>query len=486
MLPLVSSASAREADQYAEELGYPLGSLMEAAALGLQDEIEALEAAGAWRGAVVYLSGPGNNGGDALAMARLAHLRGRRVSVVRVHPPRSVLAKAQDALVRRLGVPVYDYPSPQALEALDAGLWVDGVWGTGLQGSLRPVEAQVIADLESRRAGRPVVAIDVPSGLGPEWRPGEPVITARWTLSPGWLKAFCFQPEARAVVGQPRVVAVSFPRPAPPSAHLLVESDLEFLVPPVAPSDHKGRRGHVAVVGGAPGMSGAAVLAARSAAAAGSGLVTLGVDSDLVGLVAPQVPAFQVRTAVDLVARVGRFDALVAGPGWGPGRESTLGTLWDLGLPTVLDADALAAWTALGKPRLGAPLVITPHPGEFRRLSPSEGLLVPRAQVLADQTGAVVVLKGAVTWILAPGGRRSVWDGANPALGTGGSGDCLAGVVGAFLAAGQDAYDAARAAVALHGVAGATLLRDEGWFTADRLPATLARVATCRMPRGKV
>lgn len=490
MLKLVSSAAAREADRFAQELGYPLGILMEEAALGLQNELEALEASGAWAGPLVYLSGPGNNGGDALAMARLAFLRGRRaLSVVRVHPPASELARVQDALVRRLGIPSFDYPSPEALEALkSAGLWVDGVWGTGLHGVLAPEAARTLAHLEALRGTKPTLAIDVPSGLGPDWLPGEPVLRARWTTSPGWLKAFCFQPEARTLVGQPRALAMAFPRPAPASAELLVDGDLAGLVPRVANSDHKGRRGHVVVVGGAPGMSGATVLASRSAAATGAGLVTLAVDPALIDLIAPQVPAFQVRTLDQVLSLVHRYHALVVGPGWGPDRGPSLAALMNLNLPTVVDADGLGAWIALGKPRPGSsPLVVTPHPGEFARLSGGDGLLVPRAQALAQETGAVVILKGAVTWILAPDGRRSVWDGANPALGTGGSGDCLAGVVGAFLAAGLGGYEAARAAVVLHGVAGAELARTEGWFTADRLPEALAKASlACRTTVGKV
>lgn len=490
MLRLVSSAAAREADRFAEDLGYPLGILMEEAALGLQNQIEALEASGSWSGTVVYLAGPGNNGGDALAMARLAFLRGRgSLAVVRVHPPQSTLAQVQDSLVRRLGVPSFDYPSPEARDVLgSAGLWVDGVWGTGLQGALRPEAARTLGELETLRGDRPVFAIDVPSGLGPDWHPGDPVLRARWTCSPGWLKAFCFQPEARALVGQPRALAMAFPRPAPASADLLVEGDLGRLVPPVTPGDHKGRRGHVVVAGGAPGMSGAAVLAARSAAATGAGLVTLAVDPGLVDLVAPQVTAFQVRPLAEIPPRAARYQALVVGPGWGPDRGSSLATLLALGLPTVVDADGLGAWVALGRPRVGAgALVLTPHPGEFSRLSSGSGLLVPRAQALARDTGAVVVLKGAVTWVLAPDGRRSVWDGGNPALGTGGSGDCLAGVVGAFLAAGMDGYEAARAAVVLHGVAGGQLAQTEGWFTADRLPEALARTSlACRTARGTV
>jgi NAD(P)H-hydrate repair Nnr-like enzyme with NAD(P)H-hydrate dehydratase domain len=127
--------------------------------------------------------------------------------------------------------------------------------------------------------------------------------------------------------------------------------------------------------------------------------------------------------------------------------------------------------------------VVTPHPGEFRRLGAGEGNPVEAAAALARERRVTVVLKGSVTWIVDPAGRRAVWDGANPALGTGGSGDCLAGVVGAFLARGLGAFDAARAAVVLHAEAGRALAEAGGWFTADRLPAALAR-ASCRTGAG--
>jgi len=230
-------------------------------------------------------------------------------------------------------------------------------------------------------------------------------------------------------------------------------------------------------------MTGALILAARSAAAAGAGLISLGVDSELLSLVVPQVPAFQVRPGSDLVSLASRFDAWVVGPGWGRGgdRAGLLGGLWATDLPLVLDADGLAAWADLGRPARNAPTVLTPHPGEFRNLVAGAAASVEAAAVLARDRGFTVVLKGSATWILSPDGRRAVWDGTEPALGTGGSGDCLAGVVGALLAAGLEAYEAAVAAVALHGAAGKGLARREGWFTADRLPEALALLSSaCR------
>lgn len=488
MRRLVSSSAALDADRAAEaEFGYPSWMLMEEAGIRLQDRLEALEAQGAWPGGpVAYLAGPGNNGGDALVMARQALLRGRSgVSVVQVVAPSSANAQAQAGFLRRLGLLCHPWPSDEARTALEsASVWVDGVWGTGLRGPVRGDRALVLQELETLRVtgGKPVVALDVPSGLWEGWQEGEPALGARFTLAPGWLKDFCFYPAQRGFVGLPMEVPLAFPRAAEASATWVQPSDLADLLPWVAPSDHKGRRGHVAVVGGAPGMTGALVLAARCAAASGAGLVSLGVEESLVSLVAPQVPAFQTRTVDELVSLAPRYDAWVVGPGWGrtPDRAPWLRTLWNTDLPLVLDADGLSAWESLGFPTRRAEVVITPHPGEFRRLGAGEPT-VASAQTLAREKGVTVVLKGAVTWIVSAQ-RRAVWDGNNPALGTGGSGDCLAGVVGAFLARGLGGFEAAVAAVALHGTAGQSLAQG-GWFTADQLPAALAQASHACMVR---
>ncbi len=346
---------------------------------------------------------------------------------------------------------------------------------------MRADRARVLSQLETLRAevGKPCLAVDVPSGLWAGWTPDDPVLRATWTLSPGWMKDFCFFPSGREVCGHLTAVPLGFPHPAAHSAELVIEDDLADLVPRVPQSAYKGRRGHVALFGGAAGMTGAIVLAARSAAAAGAGLVSLGVDDQVLSLVAPQVNAFQVRSASETLSRVSRYDALVVGPGWGDGdRAELFAGLWSTELPLVIDADALAVWNSEPRPPRKAPVVITPHPGEFRRLGAGEPS-VAAARELARSRGVVVVLKGAVTWVV-DADRGRVWDGPNPALGTGGSGDCLSGVVGALLAMGLSGLDAASAAVALHGLAGRDLAQKHGWFTADRIPEALAqRAAAC-------
>jgi len=487
MRKLVSSAQALAADRAAEELfGYPPWLLMEEAGIRLQDRLELLEAQGWWSpGTAVYLAGSGNNGGDAWVMARQAFLRGRQAVVV-AFPPSSDSCRRQAEWATLAGVPVFPWGSIEAESALVSGaVWVDGLWGTGLAQALRPEGAAALERLEALRKTiqKPVVAIDVASGLRLGRSPAEPVLHAQWTLSAGPQKDFCYHPANREASGHLVEIPLAFPWAAEPTADLIEVSDVGALVPLIGLHDHKGRRGHVALVGGAPGMTGALVLAARSAAAAGAGLVSMGTDPDLVSLITPQVSSFQVRPIEELPWLSSRYDAWVVGPGWGRAedRAGLLKTLWFTELPLVLDADGLSAWVALGRPTRPAPTVLTPHPGEFLRLGYGAEATVAAAAALAAAKGVTVVLKGSATWILGADGRRAVWDGGEPALGTGGSGDCLAGVVGAFLAVGLGAYEAAVAAVALHGAAGKELAGQEGWFTADRLPEALSRTASaCR------
>jgi len=474
MRGLVSSSAAQAADRAAEtEFGYPADRLMEEAGIRLQDRLETTTSPS---DLVAYLAGPGNNGGDAWVMARHAHLRGRP-GVVVAWPPSSPLCRAQAEAAQRVGVTVLRWPSTDAEAALRrCRVWVDGLWGTGLRGPLRAEARTDLMTLETWRqdAGPRVIALDVPSGVYEGRSVDEAVLGADQTWSAGPLKAACWEPANRPACGSLSDVKLSFPRPAAPHAWLVEPADLAALLPPLDAGTHKGRRGHVLVVGGAPGMTGAAVLAARSAAAAGAGLVSLAVDADLVGVVAPQVPAFQVRTHDTVTPE--RYDAVVLGPGWGQGREALLRSWTDTRLPLVLDADALGAWTP---GRRDGPTVLTPHPGEFRRLTGHDASLAV-AQQWASDYNVVVVLKGASTWVVAPD-RQWVWDGHEPALATGGSGDCLAGLVGALLASGCPAAEAAVAAVALHGQAGVAGALARGWFTADALVAEVARLSfACR------
>ncbi len=213
---LVSSLAAHEADRFAEvSLGYSPLLLMEEAGIRLEDTLED------WRarkivpsGPTVYLAGPGNNGGDALVMARQAHLRGRSgVTVVLVHPPSSESCRWQAALVRRLGIPLFDGVEAAAPALTDAAPLGGRRVGYGAGVGAPSGRGEVLAGLEALRSrlGVPSVAIDVPSGLWEGFAAGEPVLSARGTLAPGWLKDFCFHPQARDTVGTPVEVTLAFP-----------------------------------------------------------------------------------------------------------------------------------------------------------------------------------------------------------------------------------------------------------------------------------
>ena len=291
-------------------------------------------------------------------------------------------------------------------------------------------------------------------------------------------------------------------------AHASTEG-LAHLLPAAAVDAHKGTRGHVAVFAASPGTTGAGHLACAAAARVGAGLVTLYVDDRTYRLVAPAARStmcrrLDVTEGPDLQALLARHEALLVGPGWGldGARRALLGELLEAPLPGVLDADGLTLLARLaaeeGQPRrLHGRWVLTPHPGEMGRL-----LGIPTAEVLADPAGAAtaaadrwqatVILKGHVSYVArgshapaAPGqrgaasegARLALLDAANAALGTGGAGDVLAGVVAGLLSRGLTPAAAARAGVLVHAAAARQALGAGGWFLAEDLLPHLGRAA---------
>ena len=460
-----------------------------------------------WRGAgapgpLAFVAGRGNNGGDALVMARHAHLAGAEQAVVVLaggEPRSGSSAAANLAACRALGIAVLAGDEGRA--AVRRAAWIfDGITGTGLRAALAEPMAALVEQINAA-PGR-VVAIDVPSGLHDRYA-GGPLVHADATVTMGLPKRCLYLPAVRTAVGEIVVVAVGFP-PAlltDPAigCHLLTEDLLPGLLPAAAPDAHKGTRGHVAVFAAAPGTTGAAHLASAAAARAGAGLVTLYADRETYPLVAPAARSTMCRLldaagGAELEALLARHQALLVGPGWGTGagRRDLLGELLAAPLPGVLDADGLNLLAQLaaaeGGPRaLGGRWVLTPHPGEMSRL-----LGTPAAQVLADPAAAAaaaaerwqaaVILKGHVSYLAAAGGL-AILDAGNPALATGGSGDVLAGVVAGLLSRGLDAAAAARAAVLVHSCAGREAARREGWIVAEDLLAHVGRAAWPRRAR---
>ncbi len=451
---------------------------------------------------VAFVAGRGNNGGDALVMARHARVAGlKRLSIVlAADAPRAGSEPAVNlAACRALGIEVLALQDRRARSRLQEAAWiVDGVAGTGLEGPLRPPLDQAVRAIN--RAPARKAAIDIPSGLRDGWRPEEPVVGADLTLTIGLPKRCLYLPLARARCGAIRIVDAGFP-PALLEAdtlrgELLEAAALPRLVPALEPDTYKNRRGHLAVLAGAPGTSGAAWLACHAAARARAGLVTLYVHPQTYGAVAGGYRSVMVRPGSPKPLELARYDAFLAGPGWGASaeRRAELAPLLRSRLPGVLDADALPlAAEILERDGIacGPNRVMTPHPGEAGRL-----LGCPASQVLADplaaleeaggRFGCVIVLKAHVTTVWSPGGRFAVLDNMNPALATGGSGDVLAGTIAGLLASGLDAEAAARAGVLAHALAASRAVAEEGLILAEdlipRLSQAFAYCAGARTP----
>jgi len=447
---------------------------------------------------LVFVAGKGNNGGDALVMARQAHVEGARgltVILAAGRPEMDTDPGRNLAMCESLGIECLDWTAQARDSAarLAAASWIfDGISGTGLRGTLHPPLSELVEGINACRAR--TVAVDVPSGVGDAFRAGQPAVRAEMTLTMGLPKLCLYLPAARAFCGRIIVVPVGFPPsllddPAIPG-EILEENAWRLLVPPIAPDTHKNRRGHLAVFAGSPGTTGAAWLAASAAARARVGLVTLFADRDVYPILAQKSASVMVRPwewpASEEAFEEARFSGMLAGPGWGisDDKERWLERLISSGKPGVLDADGIALLARIAARRklpLAGRWVLTPHPGEFALLAG-----VPREEVLADPVahalaasagfGAVVVLKGACTCIAAPSGKYWILDGVNPALATGGSGDVLAGLIGAGIAGGMEPLDAALFGVSLHSRAGRAARRRCGWFLAEDLVPLVSRI----------
>ena len=495
MRPLLSCAEASALDLGVQRRAQlPPAILMEDASVRLWDALEPIAAAlGAGAaGTLTALCGSGNNAGDALAVLRHARFAGLNdMAVILGKSAPGELAMTQLSYLRALGIPVLSWEAePDSCRALlgRSLLLVDGIAGTGLHGPLRePLASLLLAAVGS---GSLVAAVDIPSGLSDDFSAGLSLLPARWTLAIEPRKAGLYFPAVRPACGKIVGVGGVFPvgEPAKTGFELLEPDDLRRLVARPAPSAYKGSRGRLAVFAGSVGATGAAAMCSRASLAAGAGLVALFVSAEILPILSSKLDAVMVKPAPSApgAIEVERWDALLAGPGWGRSgdNKATLAGLLSTGLPAVLDADAIALYGALASEGFVArgPLILTPHPGELSLLGgmPAEEALANPAKLLpplASHLAATIVFKSHCTWIAAPDGRMSVWDGMESGLGTAGSGDVLAGIAAGLLAgasveragAGERSYDAARAAVIAHGLSGRRARAKRGWFQAPDL-----------------
>jgi hydroxyethylthiazole kinase-like uncharacterized protein yjeF len=480
MQSVLTAAQMREAEQAAEsQYGMPSALLMENAGRALADAARSV--AGPQQRFLV-VCGPGNNGGDGLVAARFLQEGGARVSVAIVGDRARMTPEAQRNLQALEGYGL----SAQPLEALSrprAGdVVVDAIFGTGLsRAPAGPFAEAIFRIYRWRKVGVKVVAADMPSGLQSDT--GEtflPYVEADVTVSFGFLKRGQVLEPGASLCGELRRVDIGLTAAAiqsltGPVLRLVEEADAREVLPPRRADTHKGTYGHVLVVAGSRGKSGAAALAARAALRSGAGLVSVATRSDALEAVlshSPEVMGIPLERTGPLgpadlnvlVAEAEGKDALVIGPGIprGPETGRLIGDLLErVEVPVVLDADALNAVAAdlSVLRRAKKPAVLTPHPGEMARLTGRSTTEVQAhrlgvARDFAMQHGVTLVLKGARTIIACADGEIFVNPTGNAGMATGGAGDVLSGICGAFLAQGIRVPDAAWAAVYAHGLAG--------------------------------
>lgn len=510
-LDLLTNDEMSRADRAAVAAGIPSLTLMENAGRAVAEQAMAMVRPGA---RVAILCGPGNNGGDGFVAARLL----KRASYdVRLHLLGDKAALKGDAaeMARWWDGPVRPM-DPAALESMH--LIIDALFGAGLTRPLDGLAAQMVAAINN--SGLPVLAVDVPSGLdGTSGAATGPVVTATRTVTFFRKKPGHVLLPGRTLCGDTILADIGIP-------DAVLSGDLAAPTVENAPAiwrqscprprldAHKYARGHALVVSGPAFHSGAARLAALGALRAGAGLVTVAsppsaLPENAAHLTAIMLTPCESPPALSRILEDTRKNAVLIGPGAGIGSDTARMTEAALrsAAAVVIDADALTSFAeqALGDDgpvafgftaarrvdarqpmtlfeligdRAGRPVIMTPHEGEFARLFPgASGSKLDRARAAAAQSGAIVILKGADTVIAAPDSRAAINTNAPPWLATAGSGDVLAGIVTGLLAQGMPAFEAACAAVWMHGEAaahfGPGLIAED---LPDMLPRVLAKL----------
>ena len=448
------------------------------------------------RGSVAVFAGSGNNGGDGLALARTLAGWGRPVTIVQTS------ARAPDAgLLHDWPLPMLDAADPGAHEEIAratvaAAVLVDAVLGTGISGAPRAPQARVLDGIN--RAGKPVLSLDVPSGVDADTGAVSGVAAqADVTVAFGWPKLGTLLHPGRARAGRLVAVEIGFP-PVPSDrfrARVATPGWAREKLPVRPLETHKHEVGSLLLVAGSHGMAGAAVMAARAALRAGAGFVRIASPPGNRGVLQSTVPEAVFVDASDrpaLARAASASSAIAAGPGLGADSEagaSLRAVLEASGrTPVLLDADALNLAAAEAVPSLGdlgrhRPLLVTPHRGEMRRLVAGSAPNLPRfAHELAlDRAAAwscTVLLKGSPSLVAEPGNRLLVGGLGSSDLAAAGMGDVLSGVAGSFLAQGCDPAVAGGLALHVTGVAAALGREGPGLVPGDvveRLPRALRR-----------
>jgi NAD(P)H-hydrate epimerase len=490
-MKVFETGQIREIDDYTTRQE-PISSvdLMERAALGCVRWIER----NIDRNTPLYIfAGPGNNGGDGWAIARLLsdlmyiNICFYQLQINRIISPDSEINRTR--LFGQGKVPVYEIKSSADFPVcIDNSVIIDALFGSGLTRPLEGMPAALIDHLNN--SGCRIISIDIPSGLMGEDNSGNPepgIIRASDTLTFQFPKRSFFYAENEKFIGSWHIIPIGL-HPGILSEkqsnfHYTTMDDLSGKIVKRKRFSHKGTNGHALLIAGSYGMAGAAILAARACIRSGTGLLTTHVPRSVYPIVQGAVPEsiFSIDHSEEFFLQCpvpDKYSAVAAGPGIGvrPQTKEALETLIKSTLcPLVLDADALNILAA--HPELLSVLphntILTPHPGEFERLTSRTGSGFKRNE---EQIGfskkykLIVVLKGAFTSITMPDGRCYFNSTGNPGMATAGSGDVLTGIILSLLAQGYSPGDAAVTGTFLHGLAGdmaAEDLSQQGLIASD-------------------
>ncbi len=494
MMKVATAAEMKQIDRLAQEdYLIPGAVLMERAALAL---LRIIQEHFNLAGQKIYIfCGKGNNGGDGLALARLLIESAAEVRVVLAFEPSqfSGLASQNLSSAAKFGLPIVNWQEISAQELQQADLIVDALLGTGAIGSPGGCLASIITMINGSK--KPIVAVDIPSGVNANnGQVGEIAIKATITVSFGLPKPGLLVYPGAEACGELVIDPIGFPALLLESESLkmncLTIPEVGGLLPERIPTAHKGSCGHVLIIGGAMGMTGAVALCSLGALRAGAGLVTAGIQNFNAF---PEKPAEVMATSWDrILALLDKAAAVIFGPGASAGEQSLnlfKELLTKCKAPLVIDADGLnlLATESVNLREFSFPFILTPHPGEMSRMSglstaEIQGNRIEIARRFAKEWGGTLVLKGARSIIADNGGNIFINPTGNPGMATAGMGDALAGIIGGLLAQGMGTTEAAACGTYLHGLAG-DLAKDKygptGIITNDligKYPAAVKKV----------
>lgn len=428
----------------------------------------------------MIFAGPGNNGGDALAVARLLTMKAYQVRVFILSTGAPFSHDMQTNLDRLKSTPATPeiISSPAEIPAITKStIVIDGIFGSGLSRPPSGVVAETIKMIN--HSGATVISIDIPSGLYCDDLPiiqCDGIICATYTLSFQFPKLSFMTEEGSRYTGKWEILNIGLLPEAiekePTQYYYITKNDVNPLLKPRGRFDHKGTFGHVLIVAGSYGKAGAAILASHSALRTGAGLVTCHLPTASIMAIQSSLP--EVMASPDegeehiiSLPEMSKYDAIGIGPGIGTDpdtRKAFAGMIASFRRPLVLDADALNILSL--EPGMLSLLpensVLTPHPGEFSRLTGVKNYGFDRIKLqieFASRHKCIVVLKGANTSIALPDGRLFFNSTGNPGMATAGSGDVLTGIITSLMAQSFKPADAAITGVFLHGLAGDLALK---------------------------